>query len=183
MSKNKKNFSKAEKRKIEKLKIRKRNLNMMIAAILFIIIIVAAVYVVSLGNTEDDESEFTPVANSNEISNTQIGIPLSSITSKAAFYTYESDGVDINYFAVRGNDDQIHVAIDACDVCYHAKEGYRHVDDVMECRNCGLTFPIEDIGEKNTGGGCWPSFLPIKIDDENIIIEKSDLISKRFMFE
>jgi hypothetical protein len=53
----------------------------------------------------------------------------------------------------------------------------------MECRNCGLTFPIEDIGDKNTGGGCWPSFIPITINEDSVIIEKSDLEIKRYMFE
>ena len=53
----------------------------------------------------------------------------------------------------------------------------------MRCINCGLTFPIEEIGKNNTEGGCWPSYLPIKIDGDNIVIEKSDLENKRYMFK
>jgi len=183
MSKDKKEYSKAEQRKMNKMKVKQRNQRiMMISAVVFVVII-AAIYVVSLGNTNDEESLLNPVSESNVISDTQISIPLTSISSEATFYNYESNGVDIYYFAVKDDDEQVHVALDSCDVCYHAKEGYRQVGDLMECLNCGLTFPIEDIGEKNSDGGCWPSFIPITLNKDNVLIEKSDLESKRFMFE
>jgi uncharacterized membrane protein len=57
------------------------------------------------------------------------------------------------------------------------------MDGEMQCKNCGLTFPINDIGEKNTGGGCWPSFIPININNNSILINKSDLEDKKFMIE
>jgi uncharacterized membrane protein len=183
MSNRNNKMSKAEKRKMEKLKSKKRNQKMMIMAAVLLVIIVAAVYVVSMGNTDDDKIEFNSDSDVYEQSETKIKIPVSSITTKASFYKYDSDGVDISYFAVKGDDGEVHVAVDACDVCFHAKEGYEQVGDEMRCRNCGLTFPIIDIGEKNTGGGCWPSFIPMKINEDSVIIEKSDLDSKRFMFE
>ena len=135
-------------------------------------------------NASDNNPEnFSPVNDANEISESQISISLSSITTEASFYNYEHDGTDIHYFAVKGNDDEVHVAIDACDVCYHAKKGYRQVGDEMECINCGLTFPIGDIGEKNTGGGCWPSFIPTVVTENDVLIEKTDLEDKTFMFQ
>lgn len=181
MSNKKNQISKAEKRKREKMKTKKRNLHIMIIAAAFFIIIITAFYMISMGN-DDGNTEFTPVSDDYEQTETQIKIPVSSLTKEATFYTYDSNGVDVHYFAVKGDDGQVHVAIDACDVCYHAKEGYRQTSSSMECINCGLTFPIEDIGEKNTGGGCWPSFVPIQIEDANILIQKTDLDSKRFMF-
>jgi uncharacterized membrane protein len=53
----------------------------------------------------------------------------------------------------------------------------------MVCINCGLKFSILGLGTENIGGGCWPSFLPIKIDGDSIIIEKKDLESKKYLFE
>ena len=182
MVKEKVTKSKSEKRKMEKNNLRKKNQKILMITVIIIGLSIGIFYIISLGGSDIDES-FTPVSDSNEISDTQISIPLSSLSSSAKYYKYESEGVDVNYFAVLSNDDQVHVAVDACDVCYHAKEGYRQIGNVMECINCGLTFPIEDIGNKNTGGGCWPSFIPISIVDDNVLIEKTDLDSKRFMFE
>ena len=83
---------------------------------------------------------------------------------------------------MKGSDGNIHVALDACDVCYGAKKGYRQVDDVMHCINCGRTFPINQIGTSNTAGGCWPSFIPTTNDGDDIVIDISDLEEKAYMF-
>jgi len=53
----------------------------------------------------------------------------------------------------------------------------------MKCVNCGLTFPINEIGESNTDRGCWPSYLPFSIKEDTIIINTYDLESKKYMFE
>lgn len=184
MSRKKREKTKSEQRKKELMRRKTRNKNILIGSALLLVIIIAAFYAVSLMNTaENKPGNFSPVSDANEISETQISIPISSISSEASFYNYEHDGTDIHYFAVEGDDDQVHVAIDACDVCYHAKKGYRQTQGDMQCINCGLTFPIDDIGEKNTGGGCWPSFIPITITEEYVLIEKTDLEQKTYMFE
>ena len=112
-----------------------------------------------------------------------IQIPTSEITTNAKWYPYECDGVEIRFFAVRSNDDEIHVAFDACDVCYGEKLGYRQENIQMVCNNCGQSFLIRRIGTDNEEGGCWPSYLPITIDDDYIIITLSDLEEKKYMFE
>ena len=45
------------------------------------------------------------------------------------------------------------------------------------------TFSIDGLGTKNKGFGCWPSYLPHKIEGDNVIINKNDIISgkRRFM--
>ena len=155
----------------------------MIVTILFAGVIIVGV-IISMGNNNNDvEANRDTPSQSTTVTESMVNIPLSSISSKATFYSYDSNGVDISYFAVKGSNGDIHVAIDACDVCYNEKKGYEQSDEVMVCRNCGLTFPIEDIGDKNTVGGCWPSFIPITIEGDSVIIEKSDLDNKRYMFE
>ena len=114
---------------------------------------------------------------------TEIRIPVASISKEAEFYTHETDGVDIRFFSVIGSDNNIHVAVDACDICYHAKMGYEQDGDDMKCINCGLKFDINGIGTVNTGGGCWPSYIPIDIDGDNVVIEISDLEEKVYMFQ
>jgi hypothetical protein len=123
------------------------------------------------GTTEDPE----PV--------TALQIPTSEITTEAKWYPYDSDGVEIRFFCVRSNDGEIHVAFDACDVCYQEKKGYKQDGIQMECNNCGQTFLIKAIGSENLKGGCWPSYLPMTENDDNIIIKISDLEEKKYMFE
>lgn len=113
---------------------------------------------------------------------TEIFIPLSDLSSTAKFYSHESEGVTIRFFAVKDTTGDIHVAFDACDVCYEAKKGYRQNGDQMQCINCGKVFPITSIGTDNTAGGCWPSYLPMKIDGNKIVIQISDLTEKAYMF-
>jgi uncharacterized membrane protein len=110
-------------------------------------------------------------------------VPTSEVTINAKWYPYDSAGVEIRFFCVRSSDDEIHVAFDACDVCYEEKKGYRQDATKMKCNACGLGFPIKAIGTENLKGGCWPSYLAMKIENDNVIILISDLEEKRFMFE
>ncbi len=111
-----------------------------------------------------------------------IQIEMSDITNTAKFFSYNDNGVSIRYFTVRGTDNLVRVAIDACDVCYTEKKGYTQVGNNMRCKNCGLDFVIDNLGVDNQEGGCWPSYLPVTTETEVISIEISDLSLKRFMF-
>ena len=113
---------------------------------------------------------------------TEVRIPLSDIGTTATFYAYESDGVTIRYFAVKDAQGSVHVAFDACDVCYEAKKGYKQVGTEMQCLNCGKQFAITSIGTENTVGGCWPSYLNMSIVGNDVIIQKTDLEAKTYMF-
>jgi uncharacterized membrane protein len=124
------------------------------------------------------------VASSNQgrIHDGVMEIPISEVGTSARWYTYISNGVNVKFFVVKGSDGKIHLAADACDVCYRSKRGYRQTSAVMTCNNCGQTFAINSIGTGNTSGGCWPSYIPMKIEDNNVIIKTSDLDGKRSMF-
>ena len=174
---------KAERRKREQMRRTKRTQKIIVATSLSIIAILSLVIVISMpGNSNDQIQNSEIAAPSDVISQTEVSIPLSEIGSNAKFYSYDSNGVEIRYFAVEGPDGDVHVAFDACDVCYDAKKGYRQNGDVMHCINCGREFSISNIGTDNIAGGCWPSFLPTNIDGENVLISISDLEAKRYMF-
>jgi len=113
---------------------------------------------------------------------TEIRIPLSGIDTTATFYSYDSSGVTVRYFTVKDAQGTVHVAFDACDVCYEAKKGYKQVGTEMQCLNCGKQFAITSIGTENTAGGCWPSYLTMKLEGNNVVIQKADLEAKTFMF-
>ena len=111
----------------------------------------------------------------------QITIPLSEVSTTAKFYTFNYKGVDINYFAVLGSDGKPRTAFDACDVCGGYK-GYQQVGTDIKCRNCGKVFKIDGLGTQNQGYGCWPSYLPHKVEGKNILIEITDIQSSRARF-
>jgi len=177
----KKEINKAEKRKQMLAQKRKKNMKIAFSIGAVFLICIGLFMVSTLPNTStNDKSESKTVASEGN----EIKILASEITDEATFYSYATDeGVDIGYFAVRNLDGEVRVAFDACDVCYNAKKGYRQNGDVMHCINCGLEFAISGLGTLNSGGGCWPSNLPMKIDGDYIIIETSDLEDKRFMFQ
>jgi uncharacterized membrane protein len=132
----------------------------------------------------DSENSANKVIQSNNEQDSQsdnvVKISISEIGTSAKWYDYDGSRA---YFLVKGSDGKIHLAIDACDVCYSSKLGYKQTGDVMTCNNCGQTFPINSIGTENLSGGCWPSYLPYEVDGENVKISKSELDKKRYMFQ
>ena len=133
----------------------------------------------SQNNNNSNTNTSNPAPQQNE---TEVRIPISDISTTAKLYSYDSNGVSVRYFAVKDKQGNVHVAFDACDVCYEAKKGYKQNGDVMQCLNCGKTFSITSIGTENTAGGCWPSFLPMNIDGNDVVIKIADLELKSYMF-
>ncbi len=108
-------------------------------------------------------------------------IALSDLSDKAQFYTYEDRGVKINYFTVLGSDGKPRTAFDACDVCGGYK-GYQQRGSDITCRNCGRVFKIDGLGTQNKGYGCWPSYLPHKVEGNHILIKINDIKNSRHRF-
>lgn len=116
-------------------------------------------------------------------SDKEFRIPLSEISEKAKWYEYESNGINIRFFVVKASDGSIKTGFDACDVCYRNKKGYRQEGSYMVCNNCGNRYPINGLGTENKNpGGCWPGYLPSRVDEDNLIIKRSDLENGRWRF-
>ena len=110
-----------------------------------------------------------------------VKILLSDISDTAKFYSQEYNGKQVNYFVVKGTDGEIRTAFDACDICGGSK-GYRQSGTDMICNNCGKVFRIDDIGTKNLGGGCWPSYLSHEIEGDYLLISVSEIEQGLFRF-
>lgn len=150
-----------------------------------VVAIVAMVYLGGCTGTTQNKNNSNTDTNSNselQQNETEIRIPISDVSTTAKFYSYDSSGVTIRYFAVEDKQGTVHVAFDACDVCYEAKKGYKQDGDVMQCLNCGQTFSITSIGTENTAGGCWPSYLAMNMDGNDVVIKIADLEAKSYMF-
>lgn len=111
-----------------------------------------------------------------------VRISLSEIDSTVRYFKYDSGGVEVRYFAVKGSDGIVRTAFDACKVCYKAGKGYTQVGSDVKCNNCNLQFRIDDLGSKNQGKGCWPAYLPNKAEGDSIVIQKSDLEAGSYLF-
>ena len=151
---------------------------------IFIIAIVgfsAIVVMSSLSNSSSGKKIYSPLQDGNNLI-----ISESSLNTNAKFYSYTDNNVKITFFAMIGTDDEVHIAFDACDVCYTEKRGYRQ--DVccdgtnMVCNNCENVFLITSIGTENLQGGCWPSHLPVVINNGEISMTISDIVLKRYLF-
>jgi uncharacterized membrane protein len=182
LKKHKREIYKAERRKRILEQRRNKTKKIMAISAVFIIIIGLGVYFMmsSEGNNYIKDVESDPQSIIQTA--TQIKIPTIDINGDANFYSYNSDGIEVKYFAVRGSDSEIRVAMNACDVCYHAKKGYVQDGDEMRCINCGLKYSISGLGTDNIEGGCWPSYLPKTIIDDHVVLNIDDLEAKRYMF-
>lgn len=178
-----KGVSKRAKHRKGELQRRKRKAkSMMIASVMLIVVLSMIIYVAMSMNGNESIQNPEPAQEFPVQSKSEVSIPLSQISSSAEFYSYDVDGVQVRIFTVKDSGGEVHVAFDACDICYYEKKGYRQRDDVMQCINCGNQYPIVSLGTENIAGGCWPSYLPMKIEGDDVILENSDLEEKRYMF-
>jgi len=182
MKKQKNIINKAERRKMLLEQRKKKSRTMIVVAVLAITIMCLGVYfVISTGENGNIQVNKPSQSTMNQ-DETNVWVPLSGITDEADFFEYDSDGVGIRFFAVKGSDREVRIALDACDVCFNAKKGYTQAGDDMQCINCGNRYSIDGLGTENIGGGCWPSYLPIEVNGDYVYIKISDLENKRDMF-
>ncbi|MFX0174134.1 MAG: Fe-S-containing protein [Candidatus Hodarchaeota archaeon] len=171
---NEEKITRAEARILEKSQ-KKENWSFIKAIIIISIVCFASIVLLQ---TPNNDKVLTPTQEGDELV-----IQVSSLNSKAKFYGYNSESTLIKFFAVIGSDNNVHIAFDACDVCYSDKKGYTQDDTVMVCNNCGNKFLITGIGTENLQGGCWPSYLPVDMNTGQIRIKISDIMSKEYMFQ
>jgi uncharacterized membrane protein len=114
---------------------------------------------------------------SNAAGSRDIRISLSDLGSQAKFFDYRlPDNKPIRFFVMKSSDGVYRAALDACDMCYHAKKGYHQEGDDLVCNNCGLHFHSAQINEVH--GGCNPVGLPRTVEGDHLVIKASDLESR-----
>jgi uncharacterized membrane protein len=99
---------------------------------------------------------------------------------KAHLYAVTAGGKEVRFFAVKTSDGRVRTALDACDVCYPEKRGYRQEDDFMLCINCGRRFHLTMVGDVR--GGCNPSPLPSEAAGDTVRIKLADIAAGAAFF-
>ena len=103
-----------------------------------------------------------------------VSIPVSELSGKARFYEYKTEsGKTVRFFALKGSDGVYRAALDACDVCFHAKKGYSQEGEDMVCNNCGMHFPSAKVNEAK--GGCNPVGLERKVAGDRLNVSAREL--------
>lgn len=103
-----------------------------------------------------------------------VSIPVGELGPKARFYEYEAaSGKTVRFFAMRSSDGVYRAALDSCDVCFAAKQGYRQEGDDMVCNKCGNHFHSAQINEVR--GGCNPVGLERKVEGDKLSITARSL--------
>ena len=112
-----------------------------------------------------------------------IKIPVADLASgKAKFFDYKlPDKTPVRFFAVKSPDGTLRAAMDACEICFHAKKGYHQEGDDMVCNNCDKHFATSLVGEVN--GGCHPIGLERTIAGDQLVIKVSELESRGEYFQ
>ena len=93
---------------------------------------------------------------------------------RAKFYDFNgAGGSPIRFFAIRDTDGTYRAALDACEICYHAKKGYYQNGGELVCRQCGNSYAPRLIDE--SPGGCHPVALPRAVDGEHLVVQAADI--------
>ncbi|MHB1294632.1 MAG: Fe-S-containing protein [Anaerolineae bacterium] len=92
---------------------------------------------------------------------------------KARFYAYDTADTTVTFFVLRSSDGVVRAALNACDVCFQSRLGYRQEGDEMVCNNCGTRFPSTRINEEQ--GGCNPSPLARTLSGDEVVIQVGEL--------
>lgn len=129
------------------------------------------VYAKMRGGGPTEAAEVKPAARAGEVR-----VPLKDLEGgKAVFFEPKLEsGKSVRFFVVKAADNTYRAALDACEVCFHAKKGYEQKGADMICRNCGRDFAVADIGPHNEGG-CHPIALGQRVDGDQLVIQTSEL--------
>lgn len=103
-----------------------------------------------------------------------VKIPISDFSTDIIKYSYKKGDVTIRYLTILGSDGKPRVAFDTCSTC-NVRGSYEKVGAELNCKACGQSFPIDDIGTGNAKEGCFPSYLEYGVSGSDVIIKVSDL--------
>jgi uncharacterized membrane protein len=95
-----------------------------------------------------------------DISDLKPGIPV--------FYTHFHKKKKISFFVVKIGEDTVMSFLDACNICYRYKKGYKYQDGLLICNYCKEKYRIEQIAVGT--GNCYPIKLAGRLENGKYLI-------------
>ena len=156
---------------------KKSRLPLFVAVLGSVLIVAAAVFYVSQGDSVQTETLAAPSA----ANSTAVAFPVSLFEDGKARHFEHTDGkFTIRYFVLKSSDGILRAAFDACDVCWPANKGYYQEGDHMVCRNCGRRFASVRVNEVK--GGCNPAPLNRSVQNGQLVIQVKDILDGKQYF-
>ncbi|HEX8146441.1 MAG TPA: DUF2318 domain-containing protein [Pyrinomonadaceae bacterium] len=144
-----------------------------ILALVALALVAAVAYVVA-GAGGDRAAAVKGADGGLKVAGGEVSLPVSELSGKARFYEYKAaSGKTVRFFAMKSSDGAYRAALDACDVCFAAKKGYRQEGDDMVCNNCGNHFHSAQVNEVH--GGCNPVGLGRKVVGDRLSLSAEEL--------
>ena len=132
------------------------------------LVIVAAVviFAVPRGDTTETDGGYAARNESGDVV-----ISASELSENQISFYKLAEGSKIELIAIRGADGAAYAALGTCQSCNGSPNAYYTQNgEVLQCNNCGLTFPLSIIG--TSGAGCHP----ILMDDSAVERNGGDLV-------
>lgn len=156
-------------------------------AVVILALAAVAGYVVFAALRDDEGARPTPAADVKPAAaaegDAEVRVPLKDLEGgKAVFFEPRlSGGKTARFFVVKAADNTYRAALDACEVCFHAKKGYEQKGSDMICRNCGRGFAIADIGPHNEDG-CHPIAIKHAVEGDSLVVKTGELEKRASYF-
>ncbi|MBF0318849.1 MAG: DUF2318 domain-containing protein [Nitrospirae bacterium] len=96
-----------------------------------------------------------------------------------AFYSHTDAAKAITFFVVKVNGQMLSF-FDICNSCKYHNLGYRADKSFVECRNCRVTIPYEDL--KTGIGGCYPIPLPGRQQNGMYTVTRAEILRGKQFF-
>ncbi|MBU1999313.1 MAG: DUF2318 domain-containing protein [Candidatus Omnitrophota bacterium] len=112
-----------------------------------------------------------------ELVNKEIKIAISLLEDGQAHYfnTRLPDSSIVYFFVIKSSDGKYRAALNGCQVCGGARQGFRQEGDSMVCNTCGNRYPLNRIATEK--GGCNPAPInpDLKVTGGMVSITLADL--------
>jgi uncharacterized membrane protein len=156
---------------------KKSRLPLIVAVLGSVLIVAAAVFYVSKGDSVQTATVAAPSAANSEV----VAFPINLFEDgKARHFEHKEGKFTIRYFILKSSDGILRAAFDACDVCWPANKGYYQEGDYMVCRNCGRRFASVRVNEVK--GGCNPAPLNRSVENGKLVIQVKDILDGKQYF-
>lgn len=137
-------------------------------------VIFTALFLVSAGCTQERTYQAPPLRDKEAL------IDLEGITEGIpSFFTVRLDKTEVHFFVVKKKEG-LEAYFDACEKCYYRKKGYVFRDDAVICKDCNISFGVNDL--QSGFGSCRPVPIHGSVRENNYVIPLDELKKGKRLF-